>query len=584
MLNLEQFKELRKKGLSPQQIASFEAGNTPFKIRGDVDTPPQIQPQKKSFIGSQLTGQTEEREGFLGNLFQETLGSKGVLGAFQLPGKVAGTLTSAKTKQALSESTQGLADQTTKLIKSLQGVDDQQRKQRLQDIIQDNLRVLKEGGMATEELEKTMITPKEAIATTLRAAATVAPVKGAGFLRTSLKTGRAGAGFGLASGIESGEDVKGMFGSTGLGFAGGAVVPGAGKFAVKLGKPIFTNLVSNPIKGLAKNVSNFFFGPEGTSGLSVRFEDPALSGFLKTSRRQPGGQTLENIVTMLDKSVRSVVDTMGKKFQVAEEKIIQKPLRKETIFNDNVKVIKEALSLDKISRKNIADSGLSDPEVRVVQRVVNELNSMKDFTTKGVLKLRRKLDNLYRGTKASEQSDRIVTIVRKNLNKTIEGVDKDFAEASKGFAKDKDFINKVRANIIGKSKDNVDQTADKIYQLAKSLDNPFRREATEKLLLELSKRSGIDYLKLLKALKTAENLYPQGSMGFRAGVIRELTRMAQLTVSAGASVAGKTSRGIEAVKVKAQELPQDILSQLSAGTERAGTVGAVKGIEDLFNK
>ena len=171
--------------------------------------------------------------------------------------------------------------------------------------------------------------------------------------------------------------------------------------------------------------------------------------------------------------------------------------------------------------------------------MVRLIQENKDWTTRGVLKLRRRMDNLFRGTKSTQRSDALVTQLRNNLNKVIGGADETFRQASKAFAETKKFLDQLGLNIVGKAKLNVDQTATKLFQLAKDLDDPFRREGAEKLLIALEERSGIPFIGVLRALATAENLNPQKAQGIRAGVVREMARIIEVALSEVVGVAGK---------------------------------------------
>lgn len=316
------------------------------------------------------------------------------------------------------------------------------------------------------------------------------------------------------------------------------IIAGMIPIASKVGKPI--------IKGLARKTSDFFFGPEGTSGILARYKDPqGVEKFLTTARRQPGGENVEDIVSVLNKAIKSVSDKSVKKFVSAEEKIIQTKVKSQPVLNEISDRIKDFLKVEKLTAQSIKSSALSDVEANTINKTLHIIKSNKNWTTKGILGLKRKVDTFFRGTEVSAKSDALITRITKVLNEAIGLADPTFREATKSFAKDKKFLEKLGINIVGKTAQvNVDQTANKLFQLAKDLDNPFKREASEALLRELGKRTGIDFIKILTALKTANNLSPQNSLGLRAGVIREIIRALQVGVSEVAGFAGKATQKI----------------------------------------
>lgn len=314
------------------------------------------------------------------------------------------------------------------------------------------------------------------------------------------------------------------------------------------------------LKPTARLVSNFLFGPKGTSGFVSRFKNPTEVGeFLKSARREPGGKNVEDVVTLLNSAIKNVATKTGEIFGKAEEKIISAKISSKEVINKTKNLAQDALGVSKLTIESIDDAVLESIEKSQMKNLLRLVDEHKDFTTQGVLKLKRQISKLFKGTERTKSGDRVITIVSNHLNKLIEGADPIFRTATKEFAKTKTFLEKLGVNIVGKAKLNVEQTANKLFQLAKDLDNPFKREATEKLLLELEKRSGVPFLKSLEALATAENLIPQAGQGLRAGVIRELIRLLELGVSKAAEVAGR-------VKTVTEKLP------IPKGIGRAGVI------------
>lgn len=318
------------------------------------------------------------------------------------------------------------------------------------------------------------------------------------------------------------------------------------------------------LKPTTRFVSNFLFGPKGTSGFISRFKNGAeVDEFLKSAKRVEGGKNVEDVVTLLKSAISNVAKKSGETFGVAEGKLVRAKIGSKEVINTSKDIAKDALSISKLSLASIDDAVLESIEKSQMKNLLKLLDKQKEFTTEGVLSLKRQVSKLFKGTQRTKSGDRVVTKVSQHLNELLEKVDPTFRGASKEFAATKTFLDKLGVNITGTSKLNVEQTANKIFQLAKDLDNPFKREATEKLLLELEKRSGVPFLKSLEALATAENLIPQAGQGLRAGVIRELIRLLELGVSKGAGIAGQLA---------------PTAGKLPTGLGRAGLLGATREI------
>jgi uncharacterized lipoprotein YehR (DUF1307 family) len=166
-------------GFSDTQIGERMIQRSP-ELKSLVAQPKPVEtPEKQgllsragSFIAKDVFGGVKEDTNLLGDIFRGTVGSRGLSGVAQLPGKVIGQSGLSKDQVALSQSLGGLSEQTTKLIKSLRTITDPQRKQQLQNLVQSNLQTLKQGGQDVSALEKEVLTPRETIATTLGAGLT----------------------------------------------------------------------------------------------------------------------------------------------------------------------------------------------------------------------------------------------------------------------------------------------------------------------------------------------------------------------------------------------------------------------------
>ncbi len=154
-----------------------------------------------SFLKEQFTGRTGDR-GILGDIVESTVGSRGLLGAFQLPGVVAGQLPALGSQRKLAESQQALAQSNTELQQRIRTETDPRRRTALQKALQTNLETLGQGREAQADLSQFIRTPRQAIGTAINAAATV----GAGAApRAATATGRVLTQAGLGGALGTGE-------------------------------------------------------------------------------------------------------------------------------------------------------------------------------------------------------------------------------------------------------------------------------------------------------------------------------------------------------------------------------------------
>ena len=221
--------------MGPEELTNRVVKKYPVyskQIQGYTDTTAEKPAEKTSFLKGEITGQPQDT-GFLGKLAQETIGSKGVLGSAQLLGKSVLSAGAIKEQTGLNESAAGLAEVTTKAIQAKRNLTDPERIAKYDRMIAGNIQTLKDMGENVAELEKYITKPKEAIATTLRAAATVAPVgKGLSVAQRIGAMGATGMAYGAATPIEqgqpAGEVVKQSAIGGGIGLATGGLLEGIG--------------------------------------------------------------------------------------------------------------------------------------------------------------------------------------------------------------------------------------------------------------------------------------------------------------------------------------------------------------------
>jgi hypothetical protein len=166
-------------GVDPQDIinAFSERG---YNVAG-VEPQPVMQPTetRSSFFKQDLTGgalRDRQNEGFFEGMgkdvFSSTIGSRGLVGAGQLPGLVAGQGMALKTRTQTAQSAGALADATTKLIQQRREETNPRRKEALAQSINQNLKTLNELNAAGADVGRFERTPGQALGTAINAGVT----------------------------------------------------------------------------------------------------------------------------------------------------------------------------------------------------------------------------------------------------------------------------------------------------------------------------------------------------------------------------------------------------------------------------
>lgn len=170
--------ELERAGAGPEVIRQFVS--TAKKEQGGITTgevAPVVKPKENalkraaSFVAKDvLAGGVKDDTNIAGEIFRSTLGSRGLAGVAQLPGKIVGQSGLLKDQTALSESNAGLADQTRKLIALAKNTTDIAKKDRLSKMIDSNLETLKTSRETLEQSGKEVVAPKDTLSTGINAA------------------------------------------------------------------------------------------------------------------------------------------------------------------------------------------------------------------------------------------------------------------------------------------------------------------------------------------------------------------------------------------------------------------------------
>lgn len=191
----------------------------------------------ENILGLPATEEERKARGIPGEMVEKTIGRKGVAGVFQLPGKAIAQPGLLKEQTELSESTGRLADLTTKMIQRRRTLTDPERVAKYDEIIKGNFEELKNAGMDVSNLEKSILKPTEAIATTLRAGTFVGSMILGGpgsYTGAAIKGGITGAGYNAAEAIEAGEKPTEVMRQTAIG-AGIGAATGVAFYALQQG-------------------------------------------------------------------------------------------------------------------------------------------------------------------------------------------------------------------------------------------------------------------------------------------------------------------------------------------------------------
>jgi hypothetical protein len=316
-------------------------------------------------------------------------------------------------------------------------------------------------------------------------------------------------------------------------------IPGVGG---KLLKP-FAKVTGKSLGKVGGALGRTFFGVKGESAIKARFADPyGVTKFLSTTRRQPGGAQLSDFEDLVKGGVKSVADASRKAFTQAEDNLVKAVIPRRTVVDQSKYVLRDVLDVPKLTKSSVKTSGASEADVRTINKILDIINTQKDFSTKGIVTMKRRIAKQYKGNQ--QESKVIVSRLTGSdgvFNRLIGEVDPAFKKALSTFSKDKSFLEKLDVNIIGRGT-NVDKTANKLIALAKDLDNPLRREHSQKLIEELERRTGLPLIQTLRALATAETLSPQEAKGVISGLVREMARLLQVGISEVAGVAGKATQ------------------------------------------
>ena len=200
------------------------------------------EPQERVYTSAEkMTGKAPS-SGLAEDIFQSTLGYKGILGAGMIPGRVATNIILGDAGQVVEKGRGQLAEINTALIRKLRTLaPDDPKRTLLEQAITKNQQTL---GMTEDvfgDIESTKITSKEVAGTTLNALLTLAPTGAIGgkvvvgqglktFAKTAgrraLTTGGIFGGYGVAEGLQKRETTQEIAKRGAIGFGIGSILSG----------------------------------------------------------------------------------------------------------------------------------------------------------------------------------------------------------------------------------------------------------------------------------------------------------------------------------------------------------------------
>lgn len=326
-----------------------------------------------------------------------------------------------------------------------------------------------------------------------------------------------GGAVGAGIGATAGESVRRTVGQalgvredvTPIEEASGALGVGAATTVSGKALPLVGRAARGVVGGVgrtARGTGRVLIGDKGASAISKTYEQPR-----KVTDFQSGVETLQGIADKTTKAVSSLKKSTKGVFDAAESKLKVIPIRNAVPKNGLDFTIKETLDIPSnavFSIDDLAQTGMGDKEVRVIEKLLSKVSGTKIRNTKDILALKRQVNKggFFKGDGGHNTSDAIVSKYVDFLNELLADVDKDFAQATAQSAKDIRMLNQLGFNVLGRSKLSVEQTATKLGQVMTKIDTPQGRQATKDLILKLERQTGVNIIQDLEALSAAEFL------------------------------------------------------------------------------
>lgn len=366
--------------------------------------------------GADITGLTGLKR-FGAELFQSTLGSKGLLGVAQLPGKVFGQKSIIETQTKLDEAKAQTFDIAANLIKRIREEKDPEILARLQESARGMDDELANIQKAEEDLSRFKVTPKEAIGTSLAAGATVAPVgKFLGATKilklvTTLRESLRGAAFTTATAF--GEDRLPTTKELATGATVGAAVPTVGGVLGAVVKKTFS-IAGQVVKSIA-------------GALGVSFDDIARNpkAAQEVAERLLGGKdTVQSVLRTnaenLLKSVQSFRQRLRANFGNALESLSEKQIALKDIKEAAIQALKNnGITTTKTGFSMEAAEFTTPPLVKRATTIINDINNLKTLDGKSLRNLISRIEALKFKSPGADPERLAFNALMKDLSKGL---------------------------------------------------------------------------------------------------------------------------------------------------------------------
>lgn len=449
-LTREQFAELRAKGLSPQQIADFEAGKTPSSTKGVPANAKLIKAEDESPEGNQV----ERIGGQLYSIPPEMRESSPLRDTFTGLAKSVG-------RTALGIGTLGRGIQRG--ISSVTGFD--MGGESVFDINSSKRAQANEFLRPKSQAEKTAGFVGDVATAMIPSSAALKGTKGLGFAMKMLGQGSVGA---ITGTLQGGGDIDR---DTLIGAGTEVMFPVAGK-ALGYG--------GNVLKGLAGMVS-------GKGG-------DVIEQVVKTPRAALEGGELVGAAGLKEsaQNIRTGVKTLKQKAGAEFEALTAPyttplPKNKLTSVVNNYLVDEVDATISK-GAINLDDTPFLDADAQKIQRIYNIVNKWEDTSPKGINSLASKISKFYKGSDSSQDVDRVVAGLNRRIRDFIGEQVPDIAEANAKYADKMDLIDQMDAIFRTKgaveSRLGLQKTAEAVGRLFNA-NKDIAREGVEEIEREL---------------------------------------------------------------------------------------------------
>lgn len=386
-------------------------------------------------------------------------------------------------------------------------------------------------------------TAKEVLGDVGRVALNFAPV---GKIAGTLKTGAQALKLGKLA-----KPISTIGTGTGIGYAGDVTTSLAqGKekpFEADVGTGVGTAIGSVPVIGKALGkvtglASEIALGTKGKQAVQTTIKNA------KGVQEFGKGRTLEDVANKTSKAVQKFGEDSKRAFNTAID-----------LARDDVKFTpkKGVSEVSNVIKEN--PLYLEPQEKMLVSKAKNLVSKWKNWTPKGIIKLRQEIDRrgFYKDDETHRASDKIINSIRKKLNEMAISLDDTIAPALEKASFDIEQAQKLGYNLVGNNKINVEATANKLKSLLAKIDDPVEKEATKNLLDFLKERTGVDIGSDLQALSAYLEFQKPLNNSSILGIAQSLGKK---IVQPGAIGLGKTSEALKKIPIpKNERTPGDYL-------------------------